>query len=269
MTRSPLRNCPSTSTIPIANKLRPCWTIAARAPASTVIRPHGWAEKPIHRFRGLIDLPCARNSVPTCSPRTIRTSTPGCRPLAIITFSPAVVAIRAAFSLLAMPAGAKPDLPIHAHRTCTDSSNSLTVGMTRDLLILRIAVIEPLDIRQDDQQRSSQQIGHQSGQTIIVAKRGHQFVDRHRVVFVNDRHGLEIEQCPQRVAHVKISRAIVHIVGRQQYLGRRSTVLAKCAVVSFDQSGLADRRHGLQPGHILRPFGPAPTGSSPLPPPRN
>ena len=84
-----------TSTIPIANRLRPCFTIAALAPESTRMRPHDCAENPSQRLRGLIDLPVARNNVPTDSPRTICCNTPGSRPLAMTTFSPAVVAILA------------------------------------------------------------------------------------------------------------------------------------------------------------------------------
>ena len=48
--------------------------------------------------------------MPTFSPAMMRVSTSVCRPLAMIMFSPAVVTMRAASSLLAMPPLLRPVL---------------------------------------------------------------------------------------------------------------------------------------------------------------
>ena len=67
-TTSPLTNWPSAAATPIANRLLPWDTNRAACAGIQVSRPRGCAEKPIQRFQGLIDLPCAGNSVPTTWP---------------------------------------------------------------------------------------------------------------------------------------------------------------------------------------------------------
>ena len=110
----------------------------------------------------------------------------------MITFSPAVTAMLAALSLLAMP----PLLsPVARSRTSaqTDSSNCVTVGMTFESRLGRIAVVKAFDIGQQHQQRGADQVGDHRGQAVVVAERGLQFFDAHGVVFVDDRHGTEFQ----------------------------------------------------------------------------
>ena len=91
--------------------------------------PRGWAVKPIQRLKAGIAWPWARNNVPTSSPATILARLPGVRPLAMITFSPAVVAMRAASSLLAMPPLLMP-VTLSRTRLKIDGSSRVTVGIS-------------------------------------------------------------------------------------------------------------------------------------------
>ena len=76
---------------------------------------------------------------------------PGWRPLAITTFSPEIVAMRAAASLLAIPPLLSPVLMSRA-KVITDSSRRVTVGISL-APGAGIAVVQAFDIREEDQQR--------------------------------------------------------------------------------------------------------------------
>ena len=116
----------------------------------------------------------------------------------------------------------------------------------------RIPCVESIHIGQDHQQRGAEQVGDQCGQAIIVAERGDEFVDRHGVVFVDDRHGFEVEQGAERVPHVQVTGPIIHVVGRQEDLCGVAAMFVKRAIVDLDQASLANGRHRLQTGHVQR-----------------
>jgi len=121
--------------------------------------------------------------------------------------------------------------------------------------IVRVAVVQTVDVREQHQQRGADEVGHHGGQAVVVAKGGHQLVDAHRVVFVDDRHGPELEQRADGVADVEIAGAVVQVVGRQQQLGGVPAVGPQAAVVGLDQMALPDGSHGLQLGQVGRPPG--------------
>ena len=158
----------------------------------------------------------------------------------------------AALSLLAIPPLLR---PVARSRTSaqTDSSSRVTVGMTLEPRIGRIAIVQAVDIRQQHQQRGADQVRDHRGQPVVVAERGLQFLDADGVVFVDDRHGAEFEQRQQRVADVEIAGAVVEIVGDQEHLGGMMAVQAEIAVVGFDQGALPDGGDGLKLGQIAGP----------------
>ncbi len=209
--------------------------------------PRGWAVKPIQRLKAGMAWPWARNSVPTVSPATMRARLPGVRPLAMITFSPAVVAMRAASSLLAMPPLLSPVTESRT-RARIDAIEPGDGGDQLRLGVARVAVEQAVDVGQQHQQRGADQVGDHGGQPVVVAEGGLQLVDADRVVFVDDRHGAELEQRQNRVADVEISGAVVEIVGGEQQLGGVAAVGPQSAVVRLDQVALPDGGHGLQLG---------------------
>ena len=154
--------------------------------------PRGWAVKPIQRFHEATVWPCATNSVPTSSPAKMRRRLPGCLPPAMITFSPAVVARRAASSLLAMPPLLRPV------RFVADQREDRFVeprdgGDDLGVRIGRVAVEQAIDVGEQHQQRRTDQVGDHRGQAVVVAEGGLQFLDADGVVFVDDRHGAEFQ----------------------------------------------------------------------------
>ena len=220
-------------------------------PASTVSLPRGWAVKPIQRFQEGIAAPSATNSVPTCSPARIFARLPGCLPLAMMTLSPAVVAICAALSLLAMPPLLR---PVARSRTSDQmpSSIRITVGMRREAASRGSPSYSPSTSESSTNSGADQVCDHR-GQPIVVAEGGLQFLDAHGVVLIDDRDRAEFQQRQDRVADIEISRAMIEIVGDQQDLRGVAAMLAQRTVVGFDQRRLADRRDGLQMGQIRGP----------------
>ena len=179
----------------------------------------------------------------------IRGKTSGDWPEAMITFSPPVVASRAASSLLAIPPLLSPP-----RRSRTSAKNGR---------------IEPVDRRNHpaarltrDRRRKARrrrkagptagadQVGDDGRQPIVVAEGGLQLLDRHRVVLVDDRHGAKLEQRHQRVAGVQIAEAMFKVLGRQQHLGRMAAMAVQRLLVGLDQGALADGGHGLKLGNI-------------------
>ena len=73
-----------------------------------------------------------------------------------------------------------------------------------------------------------------------------QFLDADGVVFIDDRHGAELEKRQQRVADVEIPRAVVEIIGDEQHLRGMMAVRAEIAVVGFDQGALPNGGDGLK-----------------------
>jgi len=62
-----------------------------------------------------------------------------------------------------------------------------------------------------------------------------------------------VEQCPEGVADVEVSGAVLEVVRHEQHLADVAAAAAQRPLVGLDQAALADGRHGLQPGEFLGP----------------
>ena len=117
-------------------------------------------------------------------------STLGRRPLAITTLSPALVGDARGAQLARHAAAAE----LHALRPGA-VVHELPLGFVEigddrhDLRarLGRVAIVQPLDVGEQHQQRRPQQVRHQRRQPIVVAEADLQLVDRDRVVLVDDR----------------------------------------------------------------------------------
>ena len=136
-----------------------------------------------------------------------------------------------------MPAPARPS---------TSSSICGTSGTTSAgrRSAARLGPIKSVDHAQDHQERRLEQVGDHRGQAVVVAELD--LVDADRVVFVDDRHGVALEQGVQGVPHVEVAGPAVEVFVGQEQLGGVAAMPAEALVVGADQVGLADGGGGLE-----------------------
>ena len=130
-------------------------------------------------------------------------------------------------------------------------------GHGADKLGLRVfvgvAVIQPVDIRQQDQQLCPDGGRHNSGQGVILPD-GVLYADLvggHGVVLVDDRQRPQLQQPEDGVAHVAAAVFIFHVLAGQQHLRHRVAVFVEQLVVGIHQFALAYGGGRLLGGHIL------------------
>ena len=116
-----------------------------------------------------------------------------------------------------------------------------------------IAVIQTVNIRQEDQQLRSRCGGHHSGKGIIIAHGD--LLRGNRVILVDDGQGPQLQQAVQGVVEVLLPAAAVGNVRRSdQKLGHRMIVFSKQLVIHIHQLALSHRRRCLLGGHIVGPL---------------
>jgi len=119
--------------------------------------------------------------------------------------------------------------------------------------MLRCANLEQADlIGQQNHQVRFDQIGHQSGERVIVAET--QFFVGNRVVFVDYRHHTHPEQGTQGAAGIQVAMAVGKIIMRQQHLGSMQATALKTAFPGMHQTHLPNCRHRLQIVQDTGPF---------------
>ena len=92
--------------------------------------------------------------------------------------------------------------------------------------------------------RRLEQVGDHRREPVVVAELD--LVDADRVVLVDDRDGVALEQGVQRVPHVEVARPAVEVFVGQEELGGVAAMAAQALVVGADQVGLADGRGRLK-----------------------
>ena len=198
--------------------------------------------------------PCARKRVPTGSPARIRVSGSGFLPEAMMTEPPACVTSRAASSLLRIPpvprllrldAGQAEHLVVELRDQRDDLCPPLAASRAG------VGPVQAVDHAEDDQQRRLEQVRHHRGEPVVVAELD--LVDADRVVLVDDRDGVPLEQRGQGVPHVQVARAAVEVLVGQQELGGVPAVPAQALVVGADQVRLADGGRRLELAEVVGP----------------
>ena len=107
-----------------------------------------------------------------------------------------------------------------------------------------------------------EQVRDHRGEPVVVAELD--LVDADRVVLVDDRDGVPLEERRERVPHVQVAGPAVEVLVGQQELGGVPAVPAEALVVGADQVRLADRGGGLELAEVV---GPARRPSWPIPAP--
>ena len=179
----------------------------------------------------------------------------GLVPEAMITEPPACVTCRAAASLLRIPPVPSELLPAPARPSMSSSICGTSATSSGVVGLPGSVPIKAVDHAQDHQQRRLEQIGDHRGQPVVVAELD--LVDTDRVVLVDDRHGIALEQCVQRVPHVEITGPAVEVFVGEEQLSRVAAMPAQAFVIGTDQVGLADGGGRLKLGQVIRPPFPA------------
>ena len=114
----------------------------------------------------------------------------------------------------------------------------------------RIAVVQPIHVGEQHQERGPDQVRHDGRQAVVVAEGGLQLLDADRVVLVDDRDGPQFQQGEQGIAGVEVAGAMFEVLGGQQDLGGVMAVGRKRPLVGLDQQALADGGDGLEVGQV-------------------
>ena len=143
-----------------------------------------------------------------------------------------------------MPTPALPVLPIE---TPSRSCGPATCG-------IRLApcdgrtVVQGVDVGEQHERVGADQVGHQGGEPVVVAKAD--LVGGDGVVFVDHRHDAEVQQPVQRAERVGVLAAAHEVIGGQQHLADGDAVRAEGVGVAGHQQALAHAGGGLLGGEV-------------------
>ena len=122
---------------------------------------------------------------------------------------------------------------------------------------VRVAVIQSVDVREQDQQIRTDGGSHDGRETVVLADGvvHADLVRRHGVVFIDDRQRPQLQQPRERVAHVAAALLTADVLAGQQQLRHNMIVLREELIVKIHQLALADGGRGLLARHIRRTAG--------------
>lgn len=113
----------------------------------------------------------------------------------------------------------------------------------------RIAVVNPVDMAQDNQRLDVHHRGDQPRQFVVVGE--HQFRDRDRVIFVDDRHYTRRQHSADAVFLIQIEIPAAEVVLRGQHLSAGDPAAPEQVVVAVDQLGLPHGRVELPRRYVV------------------
>ena len=108
----------------------------------------------------------------------------------------------------------------------------------------RVGGVEAVHVREQHQQRGAEEVRHHRREVIVVAELD--LGDRNRVVLVDDREGVVLEEGADRVADVQVAGAAVEVAGGEEDLRRVDAVRGEALLVELHERRLADRRARLE-----------------------
>ena len=147
-----------------------------------------------------------------------------------------------------------PPLPTDAARAPGQSSSSWSTSTTSSMSDAsasgaRIGGQQAGGVGEQDEELGRDQVGHQSGQPVVVAEAD--LVVGDGVVLVHDGHHAQLEQRRQGLAGMEVLLAVDEVERGQQDLARRDARRSSNASsVGAHQLGLAHRRDRLQDGRV-------------------
>src|SRR6201996_5304798 len=124
--------------------------------------------------------------------------------------------------------------------------------------LTRVGVIQAVDVGEQDQRVGPGDVGDQRGQPVVVAEAD--LVSGHRVVLVDDRQHMQLQQPVQGPLGVPVVGPPHQVVGRQQDLADAKLVPGERGRVPGDEQPLADRGGRLLSGQVAGTAGQAQRG---------
>ena len=80
---------------------------------------------------------------------------------------------------------------------------------------MRVRVVEPLDVREDDHKVGLDEARHERRERVVVAEAD--LLDRHGVVLVHHGHHAQLQKARERVARVQVGTAVRRVATREQH----------------------------------------------------
>jgi len=112
--------------------------------------------------------------------------------------------------------------------------------------------IKAIEIGEDDEQIRTHEVRNVSGQGVIIPELD--LIRGHAVVFVDNRHGSDLEQSGKRAANVEVTHSIVQdVIGGKKHLADGETMFPKSLLIAVHQLILTDGRRRLELGERSRP----------------
>ena len=121
-------------------------------------------------------------------------------------------------------------------------------------ILVRIAVIQTVNVREQDQQIRTDGGGY-DGREAVVLTDGVVHADlirRHSVIFVDDRQCSQLQQARERIAHIAAALLAADVLAGQQQLRHDMIILREELIIKIHQLALADGGGRLLAGHIRR-----------------
>ena len=239
-TASPASKSPSTSTTPTGSRLVPCSRSARSAPGSTSTVPRALFAYFSQSLKLDSRRACGWKRVPTGSPATARSNIPGCVPLQITTGMPAEVAISAHSTLLRIPP--EPDVRARHPDLVARAAPRRRAPRARagGRVAARVARVQAVHVREHDHQVGGHQDRDLGRQDVVVAEAD--LVGRRRVVLVDHRHDLPLDELCERAPRVHVLLAPGDVEEGQQHLRRLHAMLGQQLRVDVVERALTDGR---------------------------
>jgi hypothetical protein len=117
------------------------------------------------------------------------------------------------------------------------------VGDARGTALAGIAVVQAVHIRQQDQRVCPGHVGDERRQPVVVAEPD--LVRGDRVVLVDDRDGLQLEQALERALGVAVMAPAHEVVGGEQHLAGLDAAAGERRRIASDQEALTHAGRGL------------------------
>src|SRR6185437_2237687 len=115
--------------------------------------------------------------------------------------------------------------------------------VARGRVAARVAGVEPVDVGQQHQRIGADHLRDARAEPVVVAEAN--LRGRHRVVFVDDGHRAEREQCLERGARVEMAAALLGVLGREENLCDRDAVLRQRLLIGMGEPDLTRSGGGL------------------------
>ena len=152
-----------------------------------------------------------------------------------------------------MPPVPTPAEPARPTRTPARSSVRADVGDQAAALGRRVAVVQTVDVAEQDEQVGVHQVRDQGREAVVVAEPD--LAGGDRVVLVDDRQHAELEQLREGLVGVAVVTAPGHVVGRQQDLPDDEPVPGELLGVAVHEESLTHGGRGLLRGQGPRAAG--------------